>query len=603
MEAIILAAGMGKRLLPLTKNKPKPMVELLGKPIIEHTLNALIRKRVSEIIIVVGYCKNTIIDYFGNEYKGFKIRYVDNKDYATTNNIYSLKLGLEQIDEDLILCEGDIVFEPDILDVIDEVPGRNIVFVGKHEPYMNGSVIKLDKKTKIVRELITGSDQAENYDCTDTYKTVNAYYLSAGFLKEHFIPTLESYLATHTMSGVYETIINVLLYKGNKQLYAHEVENTKWFEIDDENDLEMAEFTLSKDKFSLISKLYGGYWRHDFLDFCYLSNQYFPDGKFYSELADSMPKLLSNYPSGQSKLCKILARWYEEDSFNHENIIIGNGASELIRVINTAVVNNMTVPVPTFNEYESRLETNQINYFNLPINNKFKLVKEDFVESATKSESNVALLINPNNPDGGITVKSDLIWILERLGGVVIVDESFIDFSGDRNKFSVQDQVDKYPSLVVIRSISKEFGLPGLRLGYLITSNKEIKERVLECLPIWNINSMAEYFIENFPYHQDSYNKSIRQTIEDRQRLFGNLKQISFLEPLPSHANFILCKVINQSAQDLIRQLFNEFKILVKDCCDKRSIEKENFIRIAVRTEQDNKKLIEVLKKVDNKRI
>jgi histidinol-phosphate/aromatic aminotransferase/cobyric acid decarboxylase-like protein/choline kinase len=563
-------------------------------------MDGLVRRRVSEIIIVVGYCKDVIINHFGSSYRGIKIRYVANEDYATTNNIYSLKLGLAHVTEDLILCEGDVVVQPDLFDVIDKRPHENLVFVGKHESYMTGTIIKLDKEMKRVSEMVMGASQAENYDYSDAYKTINMYYLSYDFLKRYFIPTLNLYLSNHPTSGYYEIIIGVLLYMGTKQLFVVIVDNTQWFEIDDEADLDMAEYLFSKNKLEMISRFHGGYWRYGFLDFCYLFNQHFPSEAFFAKLAAFLPNLVNHYPSGHSRLCKMLSRWYSEDSFNQDNLIIGNGASELIRIINTHMVHKVTIPIPTFNEYENKLENHKINYFVLNADKGFRLIKEDFVASVRDSKSDVALIINPNNPTGSITSKEDILWILKQLtDAIVIVDESFIDFSGDRASYSVQSLVEDYASLVVIRSISKEFGVPGLRLGYVVTTNRRVKHTILKHVPIWNVNSLAEYFIENFPRYRDSYDKSICQVIEDRESLYGDLKRITYLEPLPSHANFILCKVMHRSAQSLTKQLFEDFRILIKDCANKRPISEDNYVRIAVRTKEENKMLIDALGAID----
>jgi histidinol-phosphate/aromatic aminotransferase/cobyric acid decarboxylase-like protein/GTP:adenosylcobinamide-phosphate guanylyltransferase len=600
MRAIILSAGMGKRLLPLTKNMPKSMVKLIDKPIMEYALDALVRKKVSEIIIVVGYYKNVIMEYFGDNYKGVKIKYVHNDDYETTNNIYSLKLGLVHsqyiYDENLIICEGDIAFEAKILDAIDDNPCKNLVFVSKYKPYMSGSIVKIDEDTNAIKELVPQSKQEEGYDYKDKYKTVNVYYLTNDFLKKYFLPALDLFLSNNIMTGYYELILGVLLYMGSGEIYAKKVETSKWYEIDDEKDLEMAEYIFAKNKFEVIKKLYGGYWKYDFLDFCYLFNDYFPDKKFYSQLAISLPQLLSNYPSGHETLCKMLSRLYKDDSFCTENLIIGNGASELIRIINKEIVNKITIPIPTFNEYENKLMKEQINYFYLSEDKNFELFKEDFVKSVKESHSNVALIINPNNPTGRINKKEDIIWILEKLKDVfLIIDESFIDFSGDRQGYSVQDLVNNYSNLVVIRSMSKEFGVPGLRLGYIVTSNKIIKEKILDHLPIWNINSISEYFIENFIRYQDTYNKSIKFVIEDRKEFYNDLKNIKYLKIIPSYANFFLCKLLRGSAKDLTEKLFNEYKILIKDCSNKKSLEKNNYIRISIKTKRENDILINAL--------
>jgi len=599
MKAIILAAGMGKRLLPLTKDRPKPMVELLGRTLLEKTMDALIGKKVSEIIIVVGYCKDKIIGTFGDSYKGVKITYVHNDDYYKTNNVYSLKLGLEKVNDDLILCEGDVAFEPRMLDAIDEDAGKNLAFVSRYRSYMSGTVIKYDKTTKRITELVTKANQGKSFDYSDAYKTINIYYLTDKFIREKFKPVLELYLSTEGTSAYYELLLGVLLYMNRQDLYACDVGDIEWFEIDDINDLEMAETVFSDNKLGFIDRFHGGYWRYDFLDFSYIYNAYFPNKIFYSKLSYDLPMLIGNYPSGQDKICKLLSTWYAEDVFCPGNLIVGNGASELIRIINKTIVEKITIPIPTFNEYENKLTGDKINYFKLPAEAGFKLIKEDFVKSVKDSKSNVALIINPNNPTGAAVDREDMIWILEQLkGAIVIVDESFIDFTGERDKYSVQDLINKYPSLVIIRSLSKEFGIAGLRLGYLLTENKMIKDRVKEYLPIWNINSMAEYFIEHFCDYKESYDESMKNMIDNRDGLYRDLKNISYLEVIPSSAIFFLCKV-KGSAKELKQKLFDKFNILIKDCSNKKPFENENYVRISVKTVEDNKRLITALKQIE----
>lgn len=596
MKAIVLAAGMGKRLLPLTQDKPKALVSVLGKPIIEHTLDALVRKQVTEIIIVVGYCHETIVAHFGHEHHGVPIRYVLNADYATTNNIYSLQLGLEHVEDDLILCEGDIVFRPEMLDAIDEQRGSNLVFVGRYEHYMSGTVVVFDPQTQIVSELLTKESQKCYHPRERLYKTVNVYYLSYRFLKQHFIPTLEHYLSARTMNSYYELILGVLLYMGSEELRSQVVDNDHWFEIDDENDLELAEYLFAADRYELIRKLHGGYWRFDLIDFCYLFNPYFPPQGFFDALAARLPVLLTNYPSGQTKLLQLLSRWYKEDGFNPENLILANGASEIIRALNKDLVTRVTIPVPTFNEYENRLPVERINDFTLPAAAGFVPDVDALVRSVRDSGSNTLILINPNNPTGAILPRAEVVRLLEALPDVtVVVDESFIDFAGDRAAYSVQDLVPRYPQLALLRSISKEFGVPGLRLGYMLTSNQALKRAIEERLPIWNINSAAEYFVETFVDYKEQYERSMRQVAEDRAVLLAGLQRIGYLEPLPSHANFILCHVIGRSAQGLARALFNEHKILVKDCGNKRPLQQDDYVRVAVKSQADNARLLAAL--------
>ena len=596
MKAIVLAAGTGKRLLPLTRECPKSMVQVLGKPILQYTLDALARKRVSEVILVVGHCREVIRDYFGDAYKGVALRYVVNEDYATTNNIYSLKLGLEHVDEDLILCEGDIVFDAAVLDAIEEHTADNLVFVGRYEPHMNGSVVTYDPETSQISELLTQDKHKQYRDVSTLYKTVNVYYFSASFLRESFVPTLDLYLSAKTMNSYYEVILGALLYMGNAQLHAQVVSNSRWVEIDDATDLELAEYTFSDDKFSRIKQLHGGYWRYDFVDFCYLFNSYFPEPRFFEQLSAELPRLLTNYPSDHGKICDLLARWYKEDSFNSDNLIVGNGACEFIRIFNADVVRRLTLPIPTFNEYESGLAESQLHYVPLRESDNFDLDVDALATSVRESNSNMVIVINPNNPTGRATKRAQIVKLLKDLSDtIVVVDESFIDFTGDRAAYSVQDLVGEFNNLVVLRSISKEFGVPGLRLGYLCTQNNEIQTAVKRRLPIWNINSAAEFFLERFVDFREAYHQSIAQVVKDAKQLAVDLDRIPFLRAIPTRANYVLCEVQGRSAAELTRDLFNQHKILIKDCGNKKPLGNDNYVRIAVKRPQDNGKLLEAL--------
>ncbi|MAF51268.1 MAG: class I and II aminotransferase [Nanoarchaeota archaeon] len=600
MQAVILAAGMGKRLLPITEDIPKCMVEVAGVPMVIRNLDQLSKLgTVTEVIIVVGYKKDKVKDLIGEQHNNLKITYVDNDDYNTTNNIYSLWLARDNIKENFILMEGDIVFEYKVLEELMNQTEENIILVAKYEDYMDGTVLSLDFKTKQIKRLITGSEQGENFDYSDKFKTVNMYSFTYEFYQKYFKPNLDLYLNTHGKDSYYELILGILIYIKTPNLNYHIIDNGRWFECDDANDLEIASHMFFDDKVKAIdqiSALYGGYWRYDFLDFCYLFNLYFPNKTIYSKLGHELPQLINNYPSAQHKIAKLLSRWYKEDDFNEKNLIVSNGASEIIRILNKNLINKITIPVPTFNEYENELSEEKINYLKLKEENQFNLDKEEFIQSIKQSGSDFGLIINPNNPTGKILMKEDVEFVVKSVDAIIIVDESFIDFTGDREKYSVQDLVGRYPNLVIIRSLSKEFGVPGLRLGYLLTANEKIKEKVKEHLPIWNINSIAEKFLELFIKYKEVYDKSIDKIVEDREYLFKSLKEISYIEPLESYANFILCK-LEASGSDLKKELFGKSDILIKDCSNKDNLANDKYVRISIRRKQENDKLLLALKK------
>lgn len=607
MQAVILAAGRGLRLKPITDKIPKSLVEVNGTPFIINELEALSKHReIREVMVVVGYKKDLIKERIGNRYKEMKIRYVENDKWDKTNNIYSLWMAGEYIKEDFILIEGDIFFEHKLLDSLFENRGKNMVLLAKYKPYMSGTMVEVNEKDNMIKRMISIHDQDIHFDYSDKYKTINAYSFTYDFFETYLKPNLDLYIKTRDAQSYWELILGVLIYLNTPNIYAHIVDNIKWYEVDDENDLDAANYLFAdeKEKIKQISNLYGGYWRFDFLDFCFLFNLYFPPKHFYSKLSYELPWLINNYPSAQHKIRRLLSRWYCDEGFNEDNIIVGNGASEFIRIFNRHFIKKITIPVPTFDEYED-LDKGKINYYILAEENDFTLDADEFIKSVKKSSSNFAVIINPNNPTSILTEREDIVKILKNskhLDGI-IVDESFIDFLGDREKYSVQSLVNKYPNLIVLRSLSKEFGVPGLRIGYVVSSNEGIENKIKKYLPIWNINSIAERFIELFPKYEEEYHRSIDRIIEDRDNLYKELKNINMLKVFKPHANFIFCKILydDMNSGELCARLFTNYNIFIKDCSKKTSLN-DKFIRIAVRTKQDNDTLIEALKEIEERR-
>jgi len=223
-------------------------------------------------------------------------------------------------------------------------------------------------------------------------------------------------------------------------------------------------------------------------------------------------------------------------------------------------------------------------------------------QSVKNSKSNFAVIINPNNPTSTITEKDKIINILEKLQDLdgIIVDESFIDFAGDREEHSVQPLVDQYPNLILLRSLSKEFGVPGLRLGYIVTSNQELKEKINHYLPIWNINSIAEKFIESFPRYQNEYDDSIEQILSDRKDFIKMVDDIDMLEVIEGKANFLFCKITTKdiNSTQLRNRLFSRHDMLIKDCLNKTSLD-DRFVRISVRKPEENEKLVKAIKEIE----
>ena len=345
--------------------------------------------------------------------------------------------------------------------------------------------------------------------------------------------------------------------------------------------------------------LYGGYWRYDFVDFLFLTNSSFPSRDMYDDLRKDLPALTAHYPSGMDVLASLLSQWYDFDGFTKENLIVGNGTCELIRIMNRHIVKKAAIVVPSFNEYED-LEDDQKHIIVAHEEDGFVASAQRIIQETKQSGANVLVLVNPNNPTGACMKKEVIETICASLVHLdaIIVDESFIDFTGDMMAHSVQPLVTAHPNLVVLRSISKEFGVSGFRLGYMLTANTQLRATMMRHIPIWNINSIGEWFLEHFPSYREAYDVSIQSMIQDREAFAAQLADIPGITPYPSAANFILCKLdAHIDGAQLKDTLFEKHRILIKHCANKTSLD-ASYIRIAVKTQADHATLISALQSI-----
>ncbi|MBL7166085.1 MAG: phosphocholine cytidylyltransferase family protein [Dehalococcoidales bacterium] len=208
-KAVILAAGVGDRLRPLTDRLPKCLVPVNGVPILVNTLTHLEDSGIRETVIVVGHLKEKILERIGDRFRGMKITYVESERYTTTNNIYSLWLAREYLDEDVLLLEADVYFERELLDSLLSAREENHAAVAHHQSWMSGTVVRLDKHDNI-ETMVVSRHQESDFDYSNTLKTVNIYRLGGRFLREHFLPCLDATIASGNVHDYYETVLNEL---------------------------------------------------------------------------------------------------------------------------------------------------------------------------------------------------------------------------------------------------------------------------------------------------------------------------------------------------------------------------------------------------------
>lgn len=600
MQAIILAAGMGKRLGELTQNNTKCMVKVNGISLIDRTLTQLSQLDLARVVIVIGYKGDNLRQYIGNEYKGLKIEYIENPVYDKTNNIYSLSLAKKELQEDdTLLVESDLIFDDSLFPMIVDNPYPNLALVAKYETWMDGTMVRLDDEHNIVNFVPKKAFKYSDVDCY--YKTVNIYKFSKEFLRTHYVPFLDAYTKALGNNEYYEQVLRVITLLDKCDLKALPLNGQKWYEIDDVQDLDIAEtiFAPEEDRLPLYQKRYGGYWRFpNLLDFCYLVNPFFPPQKLKDELKANFDVLLSEYPSGMRINSLLIAKYFH---IKKEYAVVGNGAAELIKSLMEHTEGKIGVTYPTFEEYPNRCKKEQLICF-VPQNRDFSYSATDLKNYFADKSISTLLVVNPDNPSGNFIPYMDLLdliaWAQDRDIRIVI-DESFVDFSeGYENNTLLRDAVlERYDNLVVMKSISKSYGVPGLRLGVLASGNAELIKQIKNDVSIWNINSFAEFYMQIYGKYENDYKKASALFIEERERFYRELKTIPWIRVIPSQANYFLCEVLDRfSSHDLMRLLLIRHNIFIKDCSTKKGFENQNYIRIAIRDIKDNNKMVKSLK-------
>lgn len=602
MQAIILAAGMGRRLGEYTRDNTKCMLPVNGERLIDRVLGQLSQLGLSRVVIVVGYKGQNLIDYIGHRYDDrLKIEYVNNPVYDKTNNIYSLSLAKDKLQEDdTLLIESDLIFDDSLFRMILDNPYPNLALVDKYETWMDGTMVRIDEDNNIVNFI---PKKAFKYKDVDSYyKTVNIYKFSREFSQNKYVPFLDAYSKALGNNEYYEQVLRVITLLDNAELKALPITNgAKWYEIDDVQDLDIAE-TLFADKSKLMQRYnmrFGGHWRFPkLLDFCYLVNPYFPTAHMKDELRANFDILLSEYPSGMYVNSLIAAKYFD---IRQKYTVVGNGAAELIKSLMERVEGRIGVVYPTFQEYPNRKEQTEIIGFT-PDNDDLTYTADDLIRFYADKKLSTLLLINPDNPSGNFIPIVDVLrlatWCKER-GIFFVVDESFVDFSEDfRNNSLLHNEIlQAYPNLAVMKSISKSYGVPGLRLGILASSDEELINWMKHDVSIWNINSFAEFYMQIFGKYQKDYDRACQKFIAERERFMARLTDIPFLRVIPSQANYFLCQITEKyTSEELTRRLLMDFNILIKDCDNKDGLKNKNYVRIAVRDQKDNDTLVEALK-------
>ena len=617
MQAIILAAGMGRRLGEYTKDNTKCMVPVNGVRLIDRLLGQLAKQQLQRVVIVVGYKGKELREYLESQYgrqltANCLLQFAENPIYDKTNNIYSLALVKDLLQEDdTLLIESDLIFSDRIIPMIVDDPYPNLALVAKYETWMDGTMVRLDDDQNIVNFI---SKDAFNYNEVESYyKTVNIYKLSRQFSQQKYVPFLDAYTKAVGNNEYYENVLRIISLLNNHDMKALPIGNEKWYEIDDKQDLDIAEalFADEKDVLRKYYGRYGGFWRFpQMLDFCYLVNPYFPSQRMKDELRANFDTLLTEYPSGMKVNTLIASKCF---GVSEPYIVPGNGAAELIKILmekqptaNSQKPKAKTGFVrPTFEEYPNRYDKDaQVTF--VPQNEDYRYTADDLMAFFGDKGIQQLMVINPDNPSGNFITKADVLrlaqWCEER-GIRLIVDESFVDFSEDyaTNSLLSDETLEQYPHMIVMKSISKSYGVPGLRLGILCAADKDLIARIKKEVSIWNMNSFAEFFMQIYNKYEKDYQRACGKFVSERASFEQQLRQIPFLRVMPTQANYFLCEVLPPyKASEIVIYMLKQHNILTRDCSLKPGLDpNKQYMRIAVRNHEDNTRLAEGLKELE----
>ncbi|WP_432190756.1 pyridoxal phosphate-dependent aminotransferase [Streptomyces sp. bgisy027] len=335
------------------------------------------------------------------------------------------------------------------------------------------------------------------------------------------------------------------------------------------------------------------------VDFCIPCNPYFPTPEMFQDMAEKLRDIITFYPSSAdtitAELCSLL-------QLPPQCVAMGNGSTELITWIDHLMVReSLAIPVPTFGRWTDQpMETGKrVDMFPLQESSGFALDLAQYAEFIRARGTRVAVICNPNNPDGGYLHKHALVQFMDAMADLdlVIIDESFLEFADAEQEPSVVQEAMLRPNVIVLRSLGKNFGLHGIRFGYLV-ANPALAGMVRSMLPKWNLNAFAEHVVFMLKNHGAEYAQSLHQVRRDRLDMASHLAQLPGLTVYPSQGNFLFVRLPVGAEGTVVRdRLLTEHRILVRECGNKIG-SSSRFLRLVVRPQVDVRRLVSGLEQV-----
>jgi len=589
MKAIVLAAGAGGRMRPLTDHLHKSLVPVGNSTILGRIVDGLIEIDVRDILVVTGYRADQVKGFLGERYPWVGFEFVHNERYRETNNIVSLAMALEVCDfeTDVILIECDVLFETSLLRRLNNEERGNIALVDRYRPGMDGTVVSVENG--VITSVYPPHLQTEDFDYRDKYKTVNIYRFDREFCRNTLRPLLSCYANVIDSGCYYELVLGMLINMQREVVRAEVVDGSEWVEVDDPNDLAVARFAFEPDQRSkVLSRNFGGLWNFDVLDFTFMRNMYFPTDAMIAAMRRALPTLVVSYGSAQPVLNEKLAYVLRCHS---DRIQCLHGAGQVFPMLSGLLgVSRALIPAPTFGEFPRWFPKHELYWDTVGV---------DCAELGERARDfDLVVVVSPNNPTGTTLSTACLHAMIARCPGTTfLVDESFQAFSTEK---ALLDRLEEDPldNVIVIASLSKTLGVPGLRLGYAYSCDPEKIRKLGAQVPIWNLGSMAEFFLELFLKFAPEWNSSIARSVADRKALQIGLAEVPGVERVyPSGGNFLLARLQGSNpanAARVVEDLLARHSIYVKDVSAKFP-EAAPYLRVAVRRPAENLKLLTAL--------
>ena len=592
VQAVILAAGYGRRMAPLSDDCHKALLPVGGTTILGRIMDGLMTIDVREVTIATGYRAADVERFVREGYPDVNLRLVRNPRYRETNNIVSLAMALNEMsfDRDIVLIECDLLFDPSLMARLVESPGRNVALVDHYRIGMDGTVVSL--KDGFVSGVYTTDAQDADFSYEGKFKTLNIYRFDREFCRKTLRPLLDVYAKDVDPGSYYELVLAMLSNIPAHRINAEVVSGERWVEVDDPNDLSGASFRFEPDRRSaILDRAFGGHWNFDVLDFSYIRNAYFPTGSMLAGMRYALPELVSNYGSSQVVLNEKLGYILE---CNPDHVQVLHGAAQAFPILGQMLdTSQAATPTPTFGEY-ARVFPDAEHYADSPGIDTSELER-------VAARNRVCVIVNANTPTGTVIPSRDVYSLAKGLPETLFwVDESFLAFSGEP---SLVELLKDHPldNVLVLTSLSKSLGTPGLRLGYIYSTNAAIVAKVGQALPVWNLSAPAEFLMELFIKFRGAFARSLERTAEDREVLRADLAELSiFARAHPSGANFLLADLNGgQTAAGVRGWLLERHSIEVKDVTARFPDDVER-LRIAVRLPEENATLVEALARFPN---